>query len=87
MVTMKTQVQTLENERRVVAHILGEETAQVLGCVLIQLAALRENEQFTASNAGIDDVRDAVRDELRRILQLASVLRRPAGLDDGLADT
>ncbi len=53
-----------------IAHLLRSETAQTLGYVVIQLAALAEVESMPALQKQILEVRAEVRDELRRILAL-----------------
>ena len=57
--------------RERVVQVLGEETAQLLGYVLVELAALREMDQLEDIHAGLDELPESVRMELGRVLQLA----------------
>jgi hypothetical protein len=67
-------VRSLEHERTAVSYALREETAQVLGSVLLHLAALCETRDVDLIQIGLTEVRGAVRSELAHVLQLAARL-------------
>jgi len=57
-----------------IADFLRGETAQTLGYVAIQLAALAGVDELSVLHESIVEVRGEVRDELRRILALVDEL-------------
>ncbi len=57
-----------------IAHLLRSETAQTLGYVVVQLAALAEVDDLPALRERLLAVRGEVRDELRHILALVDDL-------------
>jgi nitrate/nitrite-specific signal transduction histidine kinase len=62
------------SERKTVARLFRDETAQTLGFVLVQLAALERLDNFDGLHSGVMELREAVRPELERIVQLVSEL-------------
>ena len=52
------------------AHVLRSNTAQTLGYVVVQLAALAELNDVAALHEGLLEVRSEVRDELKHTLAL-----------------
>lgn len=64
-------------ERLAIATALHEDTAQVLGFVPVQLAALQEGRPESEARQEMDELRQVVRVELGRVLELVRVLRDP----------
>lgn len=65
-----------KQEFRRLADFLRAETAQTLGYVGFQLAALEKVQDLSELHEGILEVRGEVREELRHILTLADELER-----------
>ena len=63
-------------ERRALVRILREETAQALGFVLVQLAALEQLDDSQALRDALAELRETVRPELQRILDIATAVER-----------
>jgi hypothetical protein len=57
------------------AHVLRSNTAQTLGYVVVQLAALAEINDVTALHEGLLEVRSENRDELKHTLALIDDLK------------
>ncbi len=72
------RIRELETERESVSRVLREETAQVLGLVLIELATLSADDTVAHAIPDLADLRAAVRSELQRILSIATQLGKPA---------
>ena len=60
------------------ATALREETAQALALVLVRLATLQELPPTAELQAELDELRQVVRVELGRVLQLAHLLSTPS---------
>jgi hypothetical protein len=74
------RVRKLETQQEGVSRALREETAQVLGSVLVELAALGENGAVAHVLPDLTELRAAVRSELIRVLSIAMELGRPLEL-------
>jgi hypothetical protein len=74
------RVRKLETQREGVSRALREETAQVLGSVLVELAALGENGAVVDVLPDLGELQAAVRSELIHVLSLATELGRPVEL-------
>ncbi len=64
----------LAAELMTIATTLREDTAQVLGFVLVELAALQETQPAPDVQQELEELRQAVRVELGRVLHVAHQL-------------
>jgi hypothetical protein len=63
-------------ERKAAAQTLRAETAQVLGLVVVEIAALLKIDDEAEVHARLSALRAAVRVEIARVAHLADVLER-----------
>jgi hypothetical protein len=68
----------LTSEFSAAATLLREDIAQVLGFVLVQLAAVQQQLPAPVVQQDLDELRQVVRVELGRVLELAQTLSSPS---------
>ncbi len=66
----------LQPGQQALGKLLREETAQTLGFVLVQLAALEQLNDLQTLRQGLSELHETVRPELTRILDLAHAAER-----------